>query len=232
VAIPKVEAPEPDEAAAPEGLDELDALAALGSGAAVAAPAVTGAAGGGAGAVQRCPQCTSTVPASATKCSCGYDFRTKRGPATASGGSGGGGGSFLQNASGLPLGCALSFGGALVGAAVWAIVAIVADVQLGYIAWGVGILAGAGMSIGNRDTNATSGIASAAFAIVGVILAKIFIFFYVVAAVQKKLGVEIPSDEMMSVFFRASFGVIDILFVVLAVGSAYRLGMAGFGSKD
>ena len=80
--------------------------------------------------------------------------------------------------------CVFSAIGALLGAGLWAAVAIGTGFEMSIIAIGVGVAAGVGMLIGADDeTGPVAGIPAALFALAGVIMAKIFIFNYIVAVV-------------------------------------------------
>ena len=134
-----------------------------------------------------CPSCGVAMPVSATVCvSCGYNTATGR--MAQRGGMGATMGGLLSGASGLfgglarrggpfAMGCALSFVGAMIGAVIWYMVAIQTGYEIGWIAWGLGLLAGLGMAIGNRGGSALAGVVAAGIAVVGIVAAKAFIIF-------------------------------------------------------
>jgi len=123
------------------------------------------------------------------------------------------------------LGCMLSLGGALVGAGTWFGIAVVTNYELGWIAWGLGVLAGAGMALGYREETVQGGVVAAGIAVVGILAAKIAVFLYVNYSEVVQSGSSTPlASEAASFFFRNYFGGLDLLFVLFAVGSAYRLG--------
>lgn len=70
------------------------------------------------------------------------------------------------------IGCALSAAGAFIGAGVWYGVAMGTGYEIGYIAWGVGVLAGLGMKLGYGNENLRGALAAVVFACVGIIAAK------------------------------------------------------------
>ncbi len=80
----------------------------------------------------------------------------------------------------LAKGCALSLAGAVIGAIAWAIVGISVELELGYVAWLVGILAGLGMNWGTKSESALAGGIAAFFAFFGIFLGKILIIAYFV----------------------------------------------------
>lgn len=77
------------------------------------------------------------------------------------------------------MGCALSGVGALIGAAAWSGIAIVTNYEIGYIAWGLGVLAGLGMWIGYKEGNLRAGLTASVIALVGIVAAKATTFIYV-----------------------------------------------------
>jgi hypothetical protein len=78
-------------------------------------------------------------------------------------------------------GIALSAAGAFVGAIAWAFVAVLTHREIGWIAWGVGAAAGAGMSAGYDDKSdgTIPGILAAFIALGGIVLGKVFILVWV-----------------------------------------------------
>lgn len=131
----------------------------------------------------RCPKCNAAMPATAVLCvSCGYDSRSgkthKRASLAAAALS------KLAAASGtFFLGCFLSGVGALVGALIWVGIAIGVGYELGWIAWGIGVLAGFGMLKGYGEANTRCGVVAAGMAFAGVVAAKIMIFVFIAYAV-------------------------------------------------
>ncbi|MCA9235298.1 MAG: hypothetical protein KDA44_07490 [Planctomycetales bacterium] len=171
-----------------------------------------------------CPACGGRIPGGGVLCiACGYDTRSGKKVATSPSGAGDKakpGKSRVRAAAGattsLATGTLLSAAGALVGALVWAGVAYFLEAEIGYIAWGLGGLAGLGMAVGHRGGGGTAGLIAAGMAIGGILAAKIFIVYFI-------LGVFILEPEVIGLLF----GPIDALFVLLAVGTAFRLGAAG-----
>lgn len=49
--------------------------------------------------------------------------------------------------------------------------------EIGWIAWGIGILAGVGMLFGRREEGEAAGMAAAVFSLAGIMAAKAMIFF-------------------------------------------------------
>lgn len=81
------------------------------------------------------------------------------------------------------LGCVLSAVGALVGAAVWCLVAVITEYEIGYIAWGVGVLAGFGMVLGYRERTQIAGFVAAGMSVFGILVAKVSLFAFILYSV-------------------------------------------------
>ncbi len=126
--------------------------------------------------IKPCPHCGAALVGDAVLCtSCGYSLKTgqtkkgaRLGPSVA--------GRFA-------LGCVLSAVGAVVGAAVWYFVAMKVNLEIGYIAWGIGLVTGFGMALGYRTPGVLPGIVAAATSLLSILVAKMLIFLALVFAV-------------------------------------------------
>jgi hypothetical protein len=133
-----------------------------------------------------CPGCGSALAATAKLCvRCGYDVAvgqkraTQRPDATPKKKKSRAAG-FAWN---LGKGVAISSVGALLGAIVWAMIAIATNHEIGWVAWGIGAAAGGGMSVGydeNSDDGLIPGVLAAFIALGGIVLGKIFIVVWVI----------------------------------------------------
>jgi len=127
-----------------------------------------------------CPRCKAPMEANARLCvSCGYDTLTGH-TATAPDTHTRAPLAIGRLARTFLLGCALSAVAALVGAAAWAIVAIKLDHEIGWLAWGIGLLAGLGMHWGYRNASQLAGCVAAGMAFFSIVIAKAFIFVFVI----------------------------------------------------
>jgi hypothetical protein len=140
------------------------------------------------GPTMPCPSCAAPMPQTAALCvKCGYDVATgktrvtqrpdeaaqKKKKKREAGESSG----MLLLARGI----ALSSVGALLGAVVWALVAVATHREIGWIAWAVGAAAGGGMSLGYDDKSdgTVPGILAAFIALGGIVMGKVFILVWV-----------------------------------------------------
>lgn len=136
------------------------------------------------------------------------------------------------------LGCILSTAGMLVGAVVWYVVAMIFAVELGWIAWGVGFLAGLGMLLGSRKENDTAGITAAFISIAGIFAAKWLIFATILAVGAEEMVAEelmleeLPTGEPAPLTFWSLLGPFEGICILLAFFTAYAVGSGRFTWGD
>ena len=145
-----------------------------------------------------CPSCGASLVANAVLCvSCGYDFRTHAKHETRHVIDTGDKDvsapkkerSKLSGAASLLRGTVFSFIAAIVGAAIWAGLAVLTDREFGLVAWGLGGLVGFGMALGHDDDDGTfAGIIAAFMSLFGIMAAKILIVVMVVAPMLAALA--------------------------------------------
>ena len=99
----------------------------------------------------------------------------------------------------------------LVGAAIWGGIAYFANVEIGYVAWGIGLL------VGFAGRAACGGVGHVAVAGSAVLMTMLAIVGGKLIVLRMLAG-EISLDG-----FWATFGLLDIVFFVLAVGTAFKL---------
>lgn len=103
----------------------------------------------------------------------------------------------------------------LVGAAVWGAVAYFLDMELGLLAWGIGGLVGFAVgATAQEDAGPSTGILAVVLSVLSIMGGK----YAMVLALQSEYDIT----------FADTFGVLDILFFIFAILTAYRLG-AGDG---
>lgn len=139
----------------------------------------------------------------------------------------------LANASAppdvLPRAIAMGALGALVGAGVWALVLILTDFEIGYLAVLVGFLAGMGVKYGARGaTGRHLQKAAVACTFVGLVATKYLVFAHYLSAAAAKEGVQLGyfSAGMLLTFPRALGSMLspfDLLWLFLAFSSAWRV---------
>jgi len=119
--------------------------------------------------------------------------------------------------------------GALLGGAVWAVIVVLTDYEIGYLAVLVGFLAGLGVKFGAGGGHGVrlQWIAIAA-TIFGLIATKYFIFAHFFSSAAEAGGVSLGyfSGETLSAFptmFGEMLSLFDALWVFLAASTAWRI---------
>jgi len=131
---------------------------------------------------------------------------------------------------------------AVVGGAVWGLIVKVTGYEIGYVAWAVGVAAGFGVLLFARGRRGLALQVIAVLAsILGILIGKYFAFFEVLKKVATKdYGVEMAahlsmlSGKTIGLFFSligSMSSPYDILWVILAVASAWRIPKWG-GDED
>jgi hypothetical protein len=166
----------------------------------------------------RCPKCFSEMPSGAVLCTnCGFDLRSRKqitvqtgNPNTKTkpkaGGLFGGGqggskpgkkdkmapqGSFL-------IGVACCAGFAAAGAVVWFLIGWLTGYSIGFVAMGVGALAGVGMQIGQKGYSKLGGVVAAALTLVAIIVANIAIAVVILAHPPGQTKQEAKLEEQVA----------------------------------
>ena len=103
------------------------------------------------------------------------------------------------------LGVIGSLVGALIGAAIWWVIAIATEYEIGFIAWALGGLAGFGMALGYRKGSAAAGAVAAIIAIIGILAARLMIVAYFnqedILAIQQRMAMlDLPAERLDRVF--------------------------------
>ncbi len=129
-----------------------------------------------------CPGCGAAIPGNAALCvQCGYNLETGKQTKAASvraAKAHAAARKLATGAGGFALGCLLSAVGALIGAAVWAGIAIASEYEIGWIACLIGFLAGGGMVLGYREKNQRAGVVAAGIAVLGIGAARIMMILF------------------------------------------------------
>ena len=123
---------------------------------------------------------------------------------------------------------------AIVGGAAWGLITAITGWEIGYVAWGIGLLAGFGVVMGSGGRRGTPlQLVAVASAVLGILIGKYFTFFQALKEwVAEEQGAEVAAElTMISVsgfqFFLGNIGVMlsgfDAIWVLLAVGTAWGI---------
>ena len=132
---------------------------------------------------------------------------------------------------------ALIGGGAasLAGAALWALVTILTQYQIGYMALGVGALVGLVIRYFGKGMDNTFGIIGAGFALFGCLIGN---FLSVVGAVSIEYHIDffkilsVIHLKDILIIMKETFSPIDVVFYAIAIAEGYKLAIRKFTEKD
>lgn len=128
-----------------------------------------------------CLGCGGVMATGAVVCTqCGFDTRKGKASKTQ---VGPGKAEMATKAAGrFALGVTFCSVGALIGGGIWFAVGWYMDLEIGYVAWGIGALCGFGMLLGNGQPNRFGGLIAAGIAALAITAAKAAIFVAVIGA--------------------------------------------------
>lgn len=126
-------------------------------------------------------------------------------------------------------------GGALVGAAAWALVTVTTNMQIGWMAVGVGFLVGIAIRTWGKGVDKVFGYAGAGLALLGCLAGNLMTVCIMVARQE-----EMPVMEVFSTLSPAlvvdlmvqTFSPMDVLFYGIAVYEGYQLSFRKFTQAD
>jgi hypothetical protein len=119
--------------------------------------------------------------------------------------------------------------GAALGAAVWAGIAVVTNLEVGYVAILVGFLAGFGVRVAaGKKRSMGMQVMAALLSVVGLLLAKYAVVAHVIVDLAKKEGMAVSyfDPRIFEVFplaLKEMLSPFDALWLILAIGAAYRV---------
>ena len=115
--------------------------------------------------------------------------------------------------------------GALIGAALWAVVTVFTGYQIGFMAIGVGFLAGIGTRMLGKGVDSVFGVVGAALGLVGCLIGNLLAVVGLVAK-QEELGfLDLLSRldfGLATELMTATFTPMDLLFYAIAIYEGYK----------
>ncbi len=115
------------------------------------------------------------------------------------------------------------------GAIIWCVIVILTQHEIGWIAWGVGVLVGASVRFAAKEMDESiAGIIAAIGSAVSIVAGKLLLVFLImqflpVEEFDAEL-VKLTSVQRFIQLFTDSFGILDVVFFFLAIGTAYKIG--------
>lgn len=131
----------------------------------------------------------------------------------------------LKEEQNLPLGLLGGAVGGLLGAVIWAAVSYFTEYQIGWLAVGVGFLAGFGARLLGKGIDRIYGILGGVIALVSVLVGNLLANFGFLAKALEMTYFETLLNfryEKIFDFIAATFSPLDILFYAIAIYAGYR----------
>lgn len=141
----------------------------------------------------------------------------------------------IRDDQNLMMGILGGLAGAGIGAVLWAVITVLTQYQIGYMALGVGFLAGLGVKFLGRGIDPAFQFAGAALALAGCLAGN---FMVMIAFGTMETG--LPVSTILSVLtpsllvelYADAFSVIDLLFYGLAVSIGYKTALTTIPKAD
>ena len=118
---------------------------------------------------------------------------------------------------------------AIVGGVVWGLIVKLSDYEVGFVAWGIGFIAGTAVVLAGRGAKGQRlQVIAVVSALLGILLGKYLSYAFVVQEQAESFGesIGLVSGDMLR-FFRedldAVFSLFDLLWVGLSVFTAWRI---------
>lgn len=132
----------------------------------------------------------------------------------------------LEAEQNLGLGILGGLAASIIGAILWAIITILTEFQIGWMAVGVGFLVGYAVRIFGKGLNKTFGIIGAAFSLFGCLVGNVLTICIFISreegipllTILSRLDIKIIVE-----FFKITFSPMDLLFYGIALYEGYRL---------
>jgi hypothetical protein len=122
-------------------------------------------------------------------------------------------------------GLAAAIGAAIAGAIGWAIITVVSDYRIGFVAVGIGFLVGLAIErFGGGDVRLP--IAGAVIAVLGCVLGDLFIAAHVLAKAGSQSVTSVPLGDVWSAY-TTLFRAFDGVFYAIAAYEGFRFGQRG-----
>jgi len=127
------------------------------------------------------------------------------------------------------------FLGAAIGAVLWAVITVLTEYQIGFMALGVGFLAGFGVKLLGKGIDAKFQYAGAALALAGCMAGNLMV---VISFASLETGLSITTilsrltPAVIVDLYSATFNAMDLLFYGLAISIGYKYSLKTIPQKD
>ncbi len=141
----------------------------------------------------------------------------------------------LRSEQNLLVGTLAGFVASLTGAGVWALVTVVTEYQIGWMAVGIGVLVGFSIRLAGKGIDQTFGIAGAALALIGCVVGNVLTMTYFIAANEGMSFMDILVQLDFAITYEllaSTFEIIDVLFYGMAVYFGYKYAFRQVSDDD
>ncbi len=115
----------------------------------------------------------------------------------------------------------------ILGAAAWAALAYFAGVESGIVAWGIGGIVGFGTALGSRGGSPATALIAVLITVVAICAGKYLAVYFTLNKFFDELpaGAEQDRAKLVQDAFLQSFGILDIIFFLLAIVTAWQIAL-------
>ena len=125
--------------------------------------------------------------------------------------------------------------GATIGAVLWAVITVLTEYQIGYMALGVGFLAGIGVKLLGKGIDRSFQVAGATLALAGCLAGNLMV---VVIFASLETGIPVATllasltPSIVVELYSATFNLMDLLFYGLAITIGYKYSLRTIPQED
>ena len=123
----------------------------------------------------------------------------------------------------------------MTGAGVWALVTVVTEYQIGWMAVGIGLMVGFSIRLAGKGIDQTFGFAGAALALIGCVVGNVLTMTYFIAANKGMPFMDILVQLDFAITYEllaSTFEIIDVLFYGMAVYFGYKYAFRQVSEDD
>lgn len=121
---------------------------------------------------------------------------------------------------------------ALVGGFIWGATASASGYEVGWLAWGIGLATGLGAVLGGRGSDGNIGTIAVICAVAGIFIGKVVMVAGLISKEPDEVARQILNQLSFFDLLKATLSFYDIIWFVLAVGTAWRIGAGGDDDDD
>lgn len=141
----------------------------------------------------------------------------------------------LRSEQNIVAGALAGLAAALLGAGIWAVVTIVTEYQIGWLAVGIGVLVGFSVRFAGKGIDQTFGIAGAVLSLVGCVVGNVLTMTYFISVSEGMSFMDILVQLDFAITYEllaSTFEIIDVLFYGMAVYFGYKYSFRQVSEDD